>query len=180
MLEITTRRRARNEKMAESDTKYANEIAQLEADGVEVKNKRVLARLLAKSDGQVDVVKQLLNERKVKHEKRREYREKHRGKSPSAAAKQDDKTGEPGRKRRELSGDDWENLKRLRSAGVHGNPKKILEIFHQCHESVEMTVARTEAAREERIRNRDERITVSPFLPIRKSLHFFHLRNANY
>lgn len=161
MLEITTRRRERHERMADSDTKYANEIAQLEADGVEVKNKRVLARLLAKSDGQVDVVKQLLTERKVKHEKRREYQHKHRGKSPSAKGKHGDEAGATGRKRRELSEDDLENLKRLRSAGVHGNPKKILEIFHECNESIEMTAARTEAVREERIRNRDERIAVS-------------------
>lgn len=168
-MEITTRRRTRNERMAESDTKYANEIAQLEADGVEVKNKRVLARLLAKTDGQVDAVKQLLTERKVKHEKRREYQQRHRGKSPSAIPKGNE-AGTPGKKRRELSADDWENLKRLRSAGVHGNPKKILEIFHECQGSIEMTVARTEAAREERIRNRDERIAVSPFLPFKNPL----------
>lgn len=148
-------------KVAEFDTKYANEIAQLEADGVEVKNKRVLARLLAKADGQVDVVKQLLNERKTKHEKRREYQHKHRGKSPFRTAQEGDEAGPAWRKRRELSADDLDNLKRLRSAGVHGNPKKILEIFHECNESIEITAARTEEAREERIRNRNERISVS-------------------
>jgi hypothetical protein len=54
-----------------------------------------------------------------------------------------------------------DNLKRLRSAGVHGNPMKILSIFHECNESIEMTIARTQEVREQRIRNRDERILVS-------------------
>ena len=87
----------------------------------------------------------------------------------------------PGKKRRELSSDDLENLKRLRSAGVHGNPKKILEIFHECNESIEMTAARTEEVREERRRNRDERVIVrqTNSLLFIKSI-FFHYRNENF
>ena len=169
MIEITNRRKARTEKFADIDTKYANEIAQLEADGVQVKNKRILARLLAKADGQVDVVKQLLNERQIHREQRKEYRHKHhhhhghRSKSPGKTTEEGDATGSTCRKRRELSTDDLENLKRLRAAGVHGNPKRILEIFHQCDESIEMTMARTEEAREQRNRNRDERLVVRIF-----------------
>jgi hypothetical protein len=172
------------EKFADIDTKYANEIAQLEADGVEVKNKRILARLLAKADGQVDVVKQLLNERKIHHEQRKEYRHKHhhhhhRGKT----TEEGDETGSTWRKRRELSTDDLENLKRLRAAGVHGNPKRILEIFHECNESIEMTMARTEEVREQRIRNRDERLLVKIFRPQKNSLYqinSFRFRNVNF
>lgn len=165
------------EKFADIDTKYANEIAQLEADGVEVKNKRILGRLLAKADGQVDVVKQLLNERKIHHEQRKEYRHRHhhhhhRSKSPGKTTEEGNATCSTWRKRRELSADDLENLKRLRAAGVHGNPKRILEIFHECNESIEMTMARTEEAREQRIRNRDERLMVR-ISHIPSSNHFF-------
>jgi hypothetical protein len=163
VIEITTRRKERKEKFAEFDTKYASQIAQLEADGVEVKNKRILARLLAKSDGQVDVVKQRLNERKEKHHQRKEYQHKHRGKSSGQTDQEGNASASTWRKRRELSTDDFENLKRLRSAGVHGNPMKILAVFHECNESIEMTVARTEEEREERIRNRHERVLVSIF-----------------
>lgn len=56
-----------------------------------------------------------------------------------------------------------ENLKRLRSAGIHGNPMKILKIFHQCNESIEMTMARAQEDREQRVRNRDERCAVRTF-----------------
>ena len=166
VIEITTRRKERMEKFADTEAKYANQIAQLEADGVEIKNKRILGRLLAKADGQVDVVKQLINERKVHHEQRKEYRHKHhhghhrRGKSSGNTTEEDGATGSPCRKRRELSADELENLKKLRAAGIRGNPKRILEIFHQCNESVELTKARTEEKREQRIRERDERILV--------------------
>jgi hypothetical protein len=179
------RRTAKKEKFAELDTKYTNEIAQLQADGVEIKNKRVLARLLEKSNGQVDAVKQLINERKEKHQRRKEYRQKHhRCKSPNATegnetgastwrkrrehhrckspntAEGNETGASTWRKRRELSSDELENLKRLRSAGVHGNPMKILKTFHECNDSIEMTVARTQENRERCVRTRNERILV--------------------
>lgn len=154
-MERTLRRREKKEKLAELDTKYASEIAQLEADGIIIKNKRVLARLFEKANGQVDVVKQLLKERQEKHHHNKEYRHKHRNQSQDI-----DETKSTSRKRREFSADDIDNLKRLRSAGIHGNPKKILEIFHQCNDSIDLTKARTEAEREERKRKNDERVAV--------------------
>ena len=158
MIDIVSRRKEKKEKYAERDTKYASQMAQLEADGVEIKNKRILVRLLERADGQVDVVKQLINERKEKHQQRKEYQHRRRGKSPFATTTQEgDQTESSGRKRRELSRDDLDNLKRLRSAGVRGNPMKVLSIFHQCNESIEMTIARAEEERERRIRFRDER-----------------------
>jgi hypothetical protein len=163
VIERMSHHKEKREKIHEFETKYATQIAQLEADGVQIKNKRVLARLLHKADGQVDVVKQLINERKEKHQKRKEYQHRHRGdKSPFKGCQEGDETGcSAWRKRRELSADDIDNLKRLRSAGVHGNPMKILKIFHDCNDSIDMTIARTEKDREQRIRNRDERILVS-------------------
>ena len=134
------------------ETQYASQIAELQASGVEIKNPRILARLLRKADGQVEVVKQLINERGEKHRLRREYREKHR--SNSAHGKGEESAC---RKRRDFSVDDLENLKRLRSAGVHGHPARILELFHECNDSIELTIARREEQREERCRDRQER-----------------------
>ncbi len=187
MIEITANRKARMEKFADIETKYASEIAQLEADGVQVKNKRILGRLLAKADGQVDVVKQLINERKTHHEQRKEYRHKHhnhhhRGKSPRQTTEEGDATGSTCRKRHELSADDHENIKKLRAAGVRGNPKRILEIFHECNESVELTKARTDEKREQRIRCRDERVMVRISHPYSQAIYqiiSFHFRNVD-
>ncbi|CAF4652779.1 unnamed protein product, partial [Rotaria socialis] len=61
------------------------------------------------------------------------------------------------RNRRELSSDDIENLKRLRSAGVHGHPMKILSMYHECNESIELTKARKDHEREMRNQQREER-----------------------
>ena len=155
-----SRRREKKEKFSEMNIKYANEIAQLEADGIQIKNKRLLGRLLERADGQVDVVKQLLNERKEKHEQRKEYQRKHRNKSPSTTAEGNDQISSMWKKRREISPDDIDNLKRLRLAGVQGPPIRILTIFHECNESIDLTLARTEAERERRTRAQDERLMV--------------------
>ncbi|CAF4744666.1 unnamed protein product, partial [Rotaria sp. Silwood2] len=157
IIEKMSRRKEKKDKLAELDTKYANQIAQLEADGVVMKNKRVLIRLLEKADGKIDVVKQLLNERKEKHEQRKEYRHKHRNNSPGKTTEETNQTLPIWKKRRELSVDDINNLKRLRSAGVRGNPMKILSIFQECNQSIEMTVARAAEERERRNRSREER-----------------------
>ncbi|CAF3661644.1 unnamed protein product [Rotaria socialis] len=124
----------RREKLAELDTKYASQIAQLAADGIEIKNKRCLAHLLEKADGQVDVVKQLIIKWKDGKGKNREYRHRHRNISPSDTTTQETHgVASCWRNRRELSSDDIENLKQLRSAGVHGHPMKILAMYHECN-----------------------------------------------
>ena len=155
-----TRHKEKKEKTTDLETKYATEIAQLQADGIDIKNKRVLGRLLEKSNGQIDVVKQRINERKEKHQKRREYQQKHRVKSSSRNVQEGDEKNTNEKRRRELSQDDMDNLKRLRSAGIHGNPMKILKIFDECNQSIEMTIARTQEQREQRSRDRQERIAV--------------------
>jgi len=48
VIEIKSRRSAKKERFGTLDTKYASQIAQLEADGVQIKNKRILTRLLEK------------------------------------------------------------------------------------------------------------------------------------
>jgi hypothetical protein len=180
-MEVMTHRKMKKDKFAELDTKYANQIAQLEADGIQIKNKRILTRLFEKADGQVDVVKQLVNERKEKHHQRKEYRHRHRGQSACNKNQEGcNETGSTWRKRREISSDDMDNLKRLRSAGVHGNPNKLLAIFHECNESMEMTIARTQEEREQRIRQRDERINVRILSKKKSNKSFSPCRNVQY
>ncbi|CAF0873215.1 unnamed protein product [Adineta steineri] len=159
VIEINSRRTGRKEKFAELDTKYANQIAQLEAEGLSMKNKRVLARLLEKSNGDVDVAKQLIQERKEKHFRRKEYRCKHRSTSPMLTTQDGNETVSKCRKRHDFNSDDHENLAKLRSAGVHGNPRRILAIFHECNESIELTQARIQEERDRRFRHREERVS---------------------
>ncbi|CAF3685847.1 unnamed protein product [Rotaria sp. Silwood1] len=139
----------KKEKLEELNAKYANQIAQVESDGIIIKNKQLLIRLLEKTDGQVDVVKQLLNERK-------EYRDKHRNEAQDTTIQETDETGLTLRKRCKLSDDDINNLKQLRLAGVHGNPMRILSIFHECNESIEMTTVRIQEERKRRHQSRDD------------------------
>ena len=162
VMEKMTFRREKKGKMVELEEKYASQLGQLEADGVQVKNKRVLVRLLDKAGGDAQLVKQLLAERQEKHHQRKDYRHRHRHHSPSETRPtgEGDEACSTWRKRRELSVDDHDNLKKLRSAGVHGNPARVLALFHQCNGSIEMTVAQMQAAREERSREREERKTV--------------------
>ncbi|CAF5007881.1 unnamed protein product, partial [Rotaria sp. Silwood1] len=139
----------KKEKLEELNAKYANQIAQLENDGIIIKNKQLLIRLLEKTDGQVDVVKQLLNERK-------EYRDKYRNEAQDITTQETDETESTLKERCKLSVDGIDTLKRLRSAGVHGNPMKVLAIFHKCNESIEMTIVRTQEERQRRLQSRDE------------------------
>jgi hypothetical protein len=138
-----TRRKEKKDEVNQINTKYANQVAQLEADGVKIKNKRLLIQLLEKANGEVDVVKQLLAEK---------HKEKHQAKSVSATTE--------GKPRHEINAEDMDNLKRLRSAGVHGNPIKILALFHECNESIEMTIARMEKHREQREQQSEKRTQV--------------------
>lgn len=134
-------------KRSERKGKYAEELGQLEADGVQMKNKRRLVRFLEKANGDVNAAKQLIATRQEKHRQRK-------GPDPTITRTTNS------RKAAGLNTDDLENLKRLRIAGLHGNPKRILATFHECHESIEMTIARTEEAREKRCRERGERTAV--------------------
>ena len=172
-------RSERKGKHAEMQTKYAREIGELEADGVQVKNKRLLAKLFEKTNGDVNAVKQLLAERQEKNRQRKDYRHKHRDESALTTNAEGAGTAPNWRKRRELSVDDRENLKRLRAAGLHGNPRRILTAFHECNESIEMTVARCQEAREDRFREREERTRVRMahlFSDVEAGLLFFQKR----
>jgi len=158
VLETMKKRSEKKDQKDDLNSKYSNELTQCENDGIQLKNKRVLLRLLEKSNGDVEQVKKLIEERQEKCRQRKDYRRKHRDHSKTTAAEpMDDGNSTEKKKRRELSSDDVENLKRLRAAGVHGNPQRILEIFHECNESIEMTIARKEEQREQRLRQREER-----------------------
>ncbi|UJR27490.1 hypothetical protein I4U23_008774 [Adineta vaga] len=165
VMEVIARRAAKKEKFAGVDVKYAAEIAQLKADGVKIKNERVLARLLEKANGQTELVKQFIIEREEKHMKRKEYRRKHRSHSPmttttaAAAAGEGEGHGmKPHcRKHLNLNDEDRDTLKKIRSAGIHGNPKKLLAIFHECGGSMEILNARLAEQRDKRSRERHER-----------------------
>ncbi len=132
-------------------TKYANQVAQLEADGVKIKNKQLLIQLLKKANGQVEVVKQLLAERQE---------QKNQAKAPAITTEGCDETASSSKKQHGINPDDLGNLRQLRSAGVHGNPIKILTIFHECNENIERTIARIEKEREEREQKLENRVQV--------------------
>lgn len=137
MIAKLNEQKMRHKDRAEFQSKYSDEINQLKGEGVEIKNDRVLARLLNKADGDVNFVKQLIDQRKEKHRLRKEYQQRH------ATYKQENSTEQKScRKRRELSVDDRENLKRLRAAGVHGNPRVLLEILRECDGSIESAIER--------------------------------------
>jgi hypothetical protein len=146
-MEIMKQHQEKKEKVNQLNTIYKSQVAQLEADGIKVKNKRYLIQLLEKANGQVDIVKQLLDERnKQKH--------------ASATTEEGDEKMSASKRRHEINEDDIENLKRLRSAGVHGNPIKILSVFHACNESIELTIARIEKEREQREQQSGNRLQV--------------------
>ncbi|CAF1012722.1 unnamed protein product [Adineta ricciae] len=164
VMEIMTRRAVRKEKFAGLDEKYAEQIAQLKADGVQVKNDKVLARLLERSNGQTDLVKQLIAERQEKHSKRKEYRRKHRSHSPMTTTTASAGEHEEGhhtrphwRKHHDISDEDLGTVKNLRAAGLHGNPRKLLANFRECGGSIELMQARMAEERDKRSRQREER-----------------------
>jgi hypothetical protein len=142
------------------NTKYTSQIAQLEADGIKVKNKQLLMQLMEKANGQVDVVKQLLVERNE---------QKHHTKSASATTEE----AHEKKSRHEINADDIDNLRRLRSAGVHGNPVKILALFHECNENIEMTAARLEKQREQREQHSGKRKEVKLTIKIEPLIKSF-------
>jgi murein L,D-transpeptidase YcbB/YkuD len=144
-----TRRREKKDERSQLDNKYEIQLAQLEADGIQVKNKRVLVKLLENANGQVDVVKQVLTEKK------------HRVQSASVATEEDDTDMSLATKQYEIKADDTDKLKRLRAAGVHGNPVKILRVFHECNESIEMTITHIEKEREQLDQQNGERTQVN-------------------
>ena len=133
------RHKEKKEGQRQLDTKYASQVAQLEADGVNTKKRHLVFKLLEKANGDVEVVKQLLAKKE---------------------AKSSDTTEEGAKKHHAVDVDDLENLRQLRSAGVHGNPIKILAVFHECGDSIEKTIARLEKDREEREQRSEHRVQV--------------------
>lgn len=117
-------------------SKYATELAQLEADGVKTKNKRLVIQLLEKANGDINVVKQQLAEHV---------------KSPNQTISTDEQ---------EIDIDNLDHLKELRAAGVHGNPVKILKVFHECNDSIEDTIVRLAKEREYRAQKLEKRTEV--------------------
>ncbi|CAF3410735.1 unnamed protein product [Rotaria sp. Silwood1] len=144
VLEMTKYREEKKTHSIELDTKYSSQIEQLETDGIKIKNKRLLLELLEKSNGQVHIVKQLLAERNKQKSSISINEENHTKLSSS-------------KKQHEMDVDDIDNLKQLRAAGIHGNPMKILALFHECNQSIEMTKARIEKDREQRERQCEKR-----------------------
>lgn len=163
VLEIVSRRNEKRQKVGELSTKYADEIAQLKTDGVAIKNERVLARLLDKGNGDVSTVKQLISEREEKHLRRREYRHKHRCRSPKTAEQGESACGSRWKRHLNYSDEDLDTLKNMRAAGVHGNPKKLLALHRECGGSMDMLRARLAEQRDERSRDRAEHRRVSPY-----------------
>ncbi|CAF0721681.1 unnamed protein product [Adineta ricciae] len=149
--EILLRQRAAKEKQAALNLKYKDQIAKLEADGVKTKNKQHLLKLLEKADGQIDRVKGLLAEKQHK-------------KSSSDSEDDDDddkvneKSNDSSKKQYEFVADDLDHIKELRAAGIHGNPAKLLAIFHECNDSIELTVARIQKERQERQQEAEKRV----------------------
>ena len=146
------RHKEKKDLVLQLSTKYTNQVAQLEADGVKIKNKRLLIHLLEKANGEVDVVKQLLAERSE---------QKKQMNASSYTTEGDEETESPFKQRSAVDMDDLDNLRQLRSAGAHGNPVKILAIFHECGESIEQTIGRLAKDREEREHRLEHRVQVN-------------------
>lgn len=147
VLETMKRHKERKDATRQLTTKYADQVAQLEADGVKIKNKQLLAQLLEKADGQVDVVKQLLAEKRQQ-------------KKQEKAVEEGEQTVTSVKPKHAVDPEDLDSLRQLRQAGAHGNPMKILAVFHQCERSVEKTIARLEKDREEREQRIENRVQV--------------------
>jgi hypothetical protein len=148
----------KKEKHTEFRMKYAKEMAQLEADGIHMKNKWIIAHYFEKANGDPTLVKQWISERQEKHRQRKEYRRRHD--SSMIKVDQDQNKSSQRGTRHDLTADELEDLKRLRLGGIGGNPKKVLAMFHQCNNSIEMIIARKQEDREQRCRQREERLRV--------------------
>ncbi|CAF3012396.1 unnamed protein product [Rotaria socialis] len=61
------------------------------------------------------------------------------------------------KKHLEIDIDDIDHLRQLRNAGVHGNPMKILALFHECNQSIERTVVRYKQVKEQREKESEKR-----------------------
>lgn len=151
VLETMKLHKERKDAVLQLTTKYADQVAQLEADGVKIKNKQLLAQLLDKANGQVDVVKQLLAEKR---------QQKKEGKVPTNPVEEGTQNAAPVKAKPAVDPEDLDSLRQLRQAGAHGNPMKILAVFHQCDRSIERTIARLEKEREEREQRMENRVQV--------------------
>ena len=147
------RRREKKENTQLLHSKYAQQLAQLASRGIELKNNPTILHLLEKSNGQVDLVESLLAEAKTIRDQT----------SSHSTSMEDDHALEPSFKQQDKlnkDDDDLTHLRQLRAAGVHGNPTKILAVFHQCHQSIESTRARLAEQRAQRDRQQENRLEV--------------------
>ena len=100
-------------------------------------------------------------------EKRREKKERSRA-SPQSTMTADltkpMKKEAQERNSYEMTPDDLDHLRQLRAAGIHGNPMKILSVFHQCNQSIELTQNYLDEERARRYRNDETRLEVKRFL----------------
>lgn len=138
------RRREKKENTQLLQSKYAEQLAQLASRGIEMRNNPTLLQLLEMSNGEIDVVESLIAEEN------------------STCLKDDTSRMASSEEHSELNGDDNDlsHLKQLRAAGIHGNPMKILAVFHQCHQSIELTRARLAEQRDRRDRLQGNRLEV--------------------
>ncbi|CAF4555370.1 unnamed protein product [Rotaria socialis] len=149
ILEKIKHRAEKKDHITQLDTRYSSQLAQLESDGVKTKNKRLLIELLEKANGQIDVVKQMLTERK-------EQKDQIISSTTNTAEEYDEKLSSS-KKHLEIDIDDIDHLRQLRNAGVHGNPMKILALFHECNQSIERTVVRYKQVQEQREKESEKR-----------------------
>lgn len=97
-------------------------------------------------------------------EKRRE--KKHRSLPSSQSTTEPEvmksmKTEEQNRQTYEMTAEDLDHLRELRSAGIHGNPMKILSVFHRCQQSIELTQKHLDEERIRRHKNDETRLEVN-------------------
>ncbi|CAF1331018.1 unnamed protein product, partial [Didymodactylos carnosus] len=138
------------------EKEYEEQLKQLELDGVHVKNKRFVVRRLKESNGQLDMVKRFLLEKQERGQRKAEKKRDH------SSPKEGEEQG--CRKERKIrtanmSIENLDHLKQLRAADIHGNPMKILKIFHEeCNDSVELTAEICRQHKEQRKRDQKERL----------------------
>ncbi|CAF1271321.1 unnamed protein product [Didymodactylos carnosus] len=125
-----------------SEEQYSEQLKQLKNEGVKLKNKRVIVHLLKEANGEVAMVKKFLLEEQNKNEEKKESPTE---KKPHAASQE------------ALSANDLADLEKLQNGGVRGNPFKILKIFHECNNSVELTAEKCRQHKEQRKKAQEER-----------------------
>ena len=138
------RRREKKENTQLLHNKYAEQLEQLASRGIDLRSNPTLLQFLEKSNGEVDVVESFIAEEN------------------STRLKGDTSRMADSEEHSDINGDDDDlsHLKQLRAAGIHGNPTKILAMFHQCHQSIELTRARLAEQRDRRDHLQGNRLEV--------------------